>query len=111
MSPRRRRFPGFRAFCTPAEFPPATHTHAIHSPARAPAPGDHEGGRMRVTRVGHVRLAFAIGVALVLGAPATLPAIAAPTTPTPAPQSFKVTISPEYTTGGQPTTFQVTVVN
>jgi hypothetical protein len=70
---------------------------------------------MRVTPVGHLRLAFAIGLALVLGAPAALAAPATPTagttTPTPAPQSFKVTISPEYTTAGQPTAFQVTVAN
>jgi hypothetical protein len=65
---------------------------------------------MRVARVGSIRLATAIGVtvALAAGSPAAAPG-AAPTTTT--KPSFKVTISPEYTTAGQPTTFQITVVN
>jgi hypothetical protein len=54
-------------------------------------------------------LAFAIGSALALTVPATAPA-ATGSAGTGA-QSFKVTISPSYTTSGQPTTFRVTVVN
>ena len=64
---------------------------------------------MRVARFGYLRLAFAIGGALALAAPGA--ATAATQGAAPAPQSFKVTISPEYTTAGQPTTFHVTVVN
>jgi hypothetical protein len=59
---------------------------------------------MRVARVGFL---FAIGAALMVAAPGAAPAA---TTSAAQPQ-FKVTISPEYTTAGQPTTFQVTVVN
>jgi hypothetical protein len=54
-------------------------------------------------------LAIAIGTALVLTPPGAAPA-AAPN-PAPGAQSFKVTISPKYTTAGQPTTFHVTVAN
>jgi hypothetical protein len=57
---------------------------------------------MRVARAGYL---FAILATL-----ACLPAGAAQAD-TIAPQSFKVTISPEYTTAGQPTTFRVTVAN
>jgi hypothetical protein len=57
---------------------------------------------MRIARVGCV---FAIGAALALVIPGAAPAA------TSAPPSFKVTISPEYATAGQPTTFQVTIVN
>ena len=64
---------------------------------------------MRVARFGYLRLAFAIGATLAVAAPSA--ATAATQGTTPAPQSFKVTISPEYTTAGQPTTFHVTVVN
>jgi Domain of unknown function DUF11 len=64
---------------------------------------------MRVARFGYLRLAFAIGGALALVMPGAAPA--ATQGPAPAPRSFKVTISPEYTTAGQPTTFKVTVVN
>ena len=59
---------------------------------------------MRVARVG---LQFAIGGALLVVAAGGAPAATASQTP----PSFKVTISPEYTTAGQPTTFQVTVVD
>jgi hypothetical protein len=58
---------------------------------------------MRVARVGFL---FAIGVALAFATPGP---VAAATTP--AGPSFKVGISPAYATAGQPTTFQVTVVN
>jgi len=64
---------------------------------------------MRVARFGYLRLAFAIGGALALVTAATAPAATQGTAP--APQSFKVMISPEYTTAGQPSTFKVTVVN
>jgi hypothetical protein len=64
---------------------------------------------MRVARFGYLRLTFAIGAAFALVAP---PAASAATKgASPATPSFKVTISPEYTTAGQPTTFQVAVVN
>jgi hypothetical protein len=63
-------------------------------------------------------LGFAIGGALALAAPGIAPPAAPAATNgaainavAPSPQSFKVTISPEYTTAGQPTTFQLTVVN
>jgi hypothetical protein len=56
---------------------------------------------MRAARVG---ILFAIGAAL--AAPGAAPAASTPTGP-----SFKVAISPEYTTAGQPTTFAVTVIN
>jgi hypothetical protein len=63
-------------------------------------------------------LGFAIGGALALAAPGIAPPAAPAATTgagtnssTASPQSFKVTISPEYTTAGLPTTFQVTVVN
>jgi hypothetical protein len=70
---------------------------------------------MRVSRVGSIRLALAVGVATALGAvaadaaPATTPAAAPPTTVI--KPSFKVAITPEYTTAGRPTTFQITIVN
>jgi len=68
---------------------------------------------MRVARVGFLRLGFAIGSAIALAAPgvAARAAPAATNGAAPSAQSFKVTISPEYTTAGQPTTFRVTVVN
>jgi hypothetical protein len=66
---------------------------------------------MRVARFGYLRLAFAIGAALALVVPGATSASAATQGTPPAPQSFTVTISPEYTTAGQSTTFQVTVVN
>jgi hypothetical protein len=47
--------------------------------------------------------------AIVLATAGAAPAAAPPTTVI--KPSFKVTISPEYTTAGQPTTFQVTVIN
>lgn len=60
---------------------------------------------MRVGRVGFLAaIAAALPLALAGAAPAATPAKAAAS-------SFKVTISPEYTTAGEPTTFQVTVVN
>jgi hypothetical protein len=58
---------------------------------------------MRAARVG---ILFVIGAALALVAPGVAAAARTPNGP-----SFKVAISPEYTTGGQPTTFEVTVVN
>lgn len=64
---------------------------------------------MRVARFGYLRLAFVIVGALALVTPGA--AAAATQGSVPAPQSFTVTISPEYSTAGQPTTFQVTVVN
>jgi hypothetical protein len=86
---------------------------------------------MRVARVGSIRLAMTVGTAIGLAAvpaAAAAPAAAAiPATATPATAaapatvaappttvikpSFKVAISPAYTTAGQPTTFQVTIVN
>ncbi len=60
---------------------------------------------MRVARVGYL---FAIGAILAFATAGAAPAAPAPGAGTP---SFKVTISPEYTTAGQPTTFQVRVVN
>jgi hypothetical protein len=63
---------------------------------------------MRVARVGSIRMAFA-AVALAIGLTGAAPeARAASQTPN---QAFKVTISPEYATAGEPTTFQVTIVN
>ncbi len=64
---------------------------------------------MRVAGFGYLRLAFTIGVALALATPGAAPAATQGTAP--APQSFKVMISPEYATAGQPTTFEVTIVN
>jgi hypothetical protein len=69
---------------------------------------------MRVARVGSVRLVVAVGMAIALGAVAPeAPASMGATAPasTVIKPSFKVTIAPEYTTAGQPTTFQVTIVN
>ena len=74
---------------------------------------------MRVARVGSIRLALAVGVAIVAApagaasatgpAPSTTAAAAKPTTLI--KPSFKVAVSPEYTTQGEPTTFTVTIVN
>ena len=64
---------------------------------------------MRVARLGYLRLAFAIGVALALVTAGAAPAATEGTAP--APQSFKVMISPQYATAGESTTFQITVVN
>src|SRR6476646_114759 len=61
-------------------------------------------GRMRIPRVGYL---FVIAAAITLFAPAATPAA----TPAAAGPSFKVMISPEYATAGQPTTFHLTVVN
>ena len=60
---------------------------------------------MRVARVG---LLSAIGAALALVTPGAAPAATGAATPA---ASFKISISPEYTTAGQTTTFRVTVVN
>lgn len=62
---------------------------------------------MRVARVGSIRLTTAVGIAILAAA---VPAAAAPPTTVIKP-SFKVVISPEYTTAGLPTTFQVKIVN
>jgi hypothetical protein len=51
------------------------------------------------------------GAAIVLATVGAAQAAAAPPPTTVIKPSFKVTVSPEYTTAGQPTTFQVTVVN
>jgi hypothetical protein len=70
---------------------------------------------MRAARVGSIRLASAVGMAIALGAAGT--ATGAPAGARSSPgfaaikPSFKVAISPEYTTAGEPTTFQVTIVN
>jgi hypothetical protein len=61
---------------------------------------------MRVLRVAVLSAVAAITLG---AAPAATPA-ASSAGPTPA-ASFKVTISPQYATAGQPTTYQVTVVN
>jgi hypothetical protein len=66
---------------------------------------------MRVARFGYLRLAFAIGAAIALVVPGATSASAATQGTSTAPHSFTVTISPEYTTAGQSTTFQVTIVN
>jgi hypothetical protein len=60
---------------------------------------------MRVARVGST-----FGAAIVLATLGAAPAAAAAPTTVIKP-SFKVAISPEYTTAGEPTTFQVTIVN
>lgn len=71
---------------------------------------------MRVARVGSIRLAMTVGTAIALASSAAPAAGAASPTAAPPPTtvikpSFKVAISPEYTTAGEPTTFQVTIVN
>ncbi len=60
---------------------------------------------MRVARVGFL---FAIGASLAVMAPGAAPA---QTTSAMTRPSFTLTVSPEYTTAGQPTTFRLTVVN
>jgi hypothetical protein len=68
---------------------------------------------MRVSRVGSIRLALALGMGIVFpaaGAATATTAAAAPATTAGKP-SFKVAISPEYATAGQPTTFQIMIVN
>lgn len=57
---------------------------------------------MRVARVGHLLVILA-ALAYLAAGPASADAAGA--------QSFKVTISPEYVTAGEPTTFHVTIVN
>jgi hypothetical protein len=66
---------------------------------------------MRVARVGSIRLAMASGVAILLAATGAASATGAAPPTTVIKPSFKVAISPEYTTAGLPTTFQVTIVN
>lgn len=66
---------------------------------------------MRAARVGSIRLALAVGITTVLATAGTATASAASPTTTVIKPSFKVAISPEYTTAGEPTTFQVTIVN
>jgi hypothetical protein len=66
---------------------------------------------MRVARVGSIRLAMTIGVASLLASTAGASATGATPPTTVIKPSFKVVITPEYTTAGEPTTFQVTVVN
>ncbi len=86
---------------------------------------------MRVARVGSIRLASAVGMTIVLagvgvvsgagaapagavsraGAAPARSATAARQATTVIKPSFKVAISPEYATAGEPTTFQVTIVN
>jgi hypothetical protein len=65
---------------------------------------------MRVARVGSIRLAMTVATAIGLAA-ASAPANGATPPTTVIKPSFRVAISPEYTTAGQPTTFQVTIVN
>jgi hypothetical protein len=66
---------------------------------------------MRVARVGSIRLAMVAATAIALATAGAAPATGAAPPTTVIKPSFKVTISPEYTTAGHPTTFQVTVVN
>jgi|SRR5947209_502394 len=66
---------------------------------------------MRVARVRSIRLAMTIGAAILLAASGAASASGATSPTTVIKPSFKVAISPEYTTAGQPTTFQVTIVN
>src|SRR5438270_13296525 len=61
---------------------------------------------MRVARVGYL---FAVAATLACVTPGAAPASTVAATP--GKPSFKVTVSPGYTTAGQPTTFQITVVN
>src|SRR5690242_1069432 len=62
---------------------------------------------MRVARVGFL---FMIGAVSALALPGAAPATTTDATPAANP-SFKVSISPEYTTAGQSTTFRIAVVN
>src|SRR6185312_11820399 len=57
------------------------------------------------------RLAMTIGVASLLALTGGAPATGATPPTTVIKPSFKVAISPEYTTAGEPTTFKVTIVN
>jgi hypothetical protein len=66
---------------------------------------------MGVARVGSVRLATTIGMAILLATSGAASASGATSPSTVIKPSFKVAISPEYTTAGLPTTFQVTIVN
>ena len=68
---------------------------------------------MRVVRVRLTRVALAAGAMLAAATLGGAPAAAAPGThaAAAAKHAFKVTISPAYTTGGQQTTFQVTLAN
>src|SRR5437764_344756 len=99
---------------TAPNFSTARPYQRVNSPSRAPASSRRavtpRGGRMRVARVGSIRLALAVGVAMALaaGGAASAPGAAPTTTTTP---SFKVSISPKYTTASQPTTFRIAVVN
>jgi hypothetical protein len=66
---------------------------------------------MRVARVGSIRLALVAGTTVVLAATGAVSAASAAPSSTAIKPSFKVAISPEYTTAGEPTTFRVTIVN
>ncbi|MGN6868110.1 MAG: hypothetical protein ACTHMY_06875 [Solirubrobacteraceae bacterium] len=66
---------------------------------------------MRVARVGSIRLAMTVGMAIGLATAGAPPATGAAPPSTVIKPSFKVAISPEYTTAGEPTTFQVTITN
>lgn len=66
---------------------------------------------MRVARFRSIRLAMTVGMAMGLATAGAPTATSAAPTTTVIKPSFKVTISPEYTTAGEPTTFQVTIVN
>jgi hypothetical protein len=56
-------------------------------------------------------MVMTVGIAIGLAAAGAPPATSAAPPTTVIKPSFKVAISPEYTTAGQPTTFQVTIVN
>jgi hypothetical protein len=66
---------------------------------------------MRGARVRSIRLAITVGMAIALASTGAVSATGAAPPTTVIKPSFKVTISPEYTTAGEPTTFQVTIVN
>jgi hypothetical protein len=66
---------------------------------------------MRVARVGSIRIAMAVGAGILLASTGAASATGAAPPTTVIKPSFKIAISPEYTTAGEPTTFQVTIVN
>jgi hypothetical protein len=66
---------------------------------------------MRVARVGSIRLAMMVGIAILLASSGAASATGPAPATTVIKPSFKVAISPGYTTAGQPTTFQVTIFN
>jgi hypothetical protein len=68
---------------------------------------------MGLARVGSIRLSVVAGLVIAAASAGAAPATTAAATPptTVIKPSFKVAISPEYTTAGQPTTFRVTIVN